>query len=435
MKKTAYYYLSLAAIVAGGLVSCQDENQGFTKEEISYAKFEKEYNENFEKDYGKIAPGHTWGFEMDTKANTRATDGTSSQYKLEQIGEYKENKNDGSNTQYVWKCKPACVEGTSDLQERIYAGENYPGIITQAERDYVFKYIQDHPNEGSTTCELGSYFLQDLGQVRHIYKSTPDNNGTIHDVQNNMEELVFDQVHFKDYNAGSGKDYYVTNTDILSPQYKDTYGSSYITNRYRYYYIPGYGCYLCFDYESKNKDDGSKVIADGIYDDWVIKVYPGENDLGRVFCEDLGSTLDLDFNDLVFDYCNYGTDANPNVYIEVKSLLGTLPMKFDGIVLRSADDVTIHDNVDGPSFFINKLVTTPGLIKVKGDNNRFDGNSGWENNTWNISNNPGRAPYMLRVAPNTAWTEENQRIDDLYPGFKPYVVSPDSEPNWWKKSN
>ncbi|GEM_PF-6573820 len=427
MKQASLCFISLAAILAGSLSSCHEYEGGYSEEEVAYAKFEKEYNENFENEYGKIADGHTWGFENDE--STRAAE-KSHQYRIVR-------NSDGSAR------IESIIGGSDGDKDYNYAQQNYPPAITSAEKTYVFQYLKNHPNEGSTTCKLNNYFLQNLGQYNYNeYTTTADQNGTTHTIKNteNMNELVFDDIHFESYNASIGYDYYVTNTNIKNPQYHDNYGSSYILTdkSYRYYYIPGDpsqnfpgGCYLCFDYITTSKDDGSKYYGDGIYNDWVIKVYPGENDLGRVFCEDLGSTHDLDFNDLVFDYCNYGTEKDPNVFIQVRSLLGTLEMKFGDVVLRTSEDVTPHDNVSGPSFFINQLVTSKGLIQVKGDNKRFGGDSGWSKNTWDISNNPGRAPYMLRVAPNTAWTSENQRIDSKYPDFKQYVVSPNTKPNWW----
>lgn len=59
MKKTAYYYLSLAAIVAGSLVSCQDDDRGFTSEEVKASVYERE----FIKAFGQPAANHAWGFD------------------------------------------------------------------------------------------------------------------------------------------------------------------------------------------------------------------------------------------------------------------------------------------------------------------------------------------------------------------------------------
>lgn len=59
MKKTAYYYLSLAAIVAGGLASCQDEDMGVDYETVRASVYEKA----FVSEFGSPAPDHQWGFD------------------------------------------------------------------------------------------------------------------------------------------------------------------------------------------------------------------------------------------------------------------------------------------------------------------------------------------------------------------------------------
>lgn len=441
MKRTSIYYFSLAAILAGSLASCQDDDMGYTSEEIAYAKFEKEYNENFVRDYGQIAPGHTWGF--DDKVGTRAVQDASCQYRIVRNA-------DGTVSSADKNIEPI-IGGQKNDANCKYAYVNCPPAITEAEKKYVFKYLADHPNQGSTTCDLDNYFLQNLGQyVEHEYTTTEDRNHNIHKVKNtnNMNQLTFDDVHFQSYNASIGYDYYVTNTEIRDPQYHDNYGSSFILTEdsYRFYYIPGNmhtgiyiknaqgedeeyvfqgGSYLCFDYITTNKDDQSKYLGDGYYDDWVIKVCPGEGDLWRVFCEDLGSTFDLDFNDLVFDYCDYGNNLTS---IKVLALEGTLPIFIDGKDLKGGD-LTAHHNVDMPVFFIDKPVEgTNNLISVKRDPN--NGNS-MEHGTCFIANGKDRAPYLLRVKPGVDWPAENQRIERKYPEFTKYVSAPTVQPNWW----
>lgn len=434
MKKTAYYYLSLAAIVAGGLVSCQDENQGFTKEEISYAKFEKEYNENFERDYGKIAEGHTWGFDKPTL--TRASSGESNQYKVNR------SRHETINGYYTDKATGEHVTGTGgsfDMEDIKYININCPPVITDAERAYVFQYLNDHPDEGDTKCELSNYFLQNLGQNPHTFMAYGYNNGHREDVatrtesNSQMDQLCFDGTHFKDYNSsGYGIDYYVTNTSIINPTYENSASTNQhtIENHYRFYYIPSDpennfegGCYLCFDYYLDSQN--AYYPGDGVYDDWVIKIYPGDGDLWRVFCEDLGSTIDLDFNDLVFDYCDYG---NGRTSIKVLALEGTLPIFIDGIDLKG-EDLEAHHTVDMPVFFINKKVEgTNNLISVK-RNPEDEDDKGY--GTCFIANGDNRAPYLLRVKPGVEWPDENQRIEHKYPSFTEYVSQPTARPDWW----
>lgn len=58
-----------------------------------------------------------------------------------------------------------------------------------------------------------------------------------------------------------------------------------------------------------NNHEGTytKGGADGYYSDWIVRITKAEGDndrvvaSGRIFCEDLGSSYDFDFNDIVFD--------------------------------------------------------------------------------------------------------------------------------------
>ncbi len=502
MKKTAYYYLSLAAIVAGGLVSCQDENQGFTKEEISYAKFEKEYNENFEREYGKIAPGHTWGF---GSVRTRAVNDLSIDLYPDESNQYRITRNtDGS------AAKAAHIGGGSGNDDDWYATDfvcqNAPAPITDEERAYVRQYVIDHPDDYVTTCPLNNYFIQNLNLNPHsgIQTYKADANGNyIHNGNSNnssyqkgnvvnnehMDQLTFDKVHFESYNNSTGYDYYVTNTAVFDPFYlcsdngdlslnrykhwqtntwiindKDTgiqandndefyvkdgtwwlndqdleipagvtnpngytHIGKEVHNAYRYYMVPGYGFYLCFDY-STHGQNGS-YYGDGLFDDWILKLSPGLNEKYRVFCEDLGSTLDLDFNDLVFDYCVYKDLGK--ISIEIKSLGGTLPITFAGKDLKGDDltanlnitnyvgSETLNDNI--PLFYIEE--TSIENVEIEVDNDMMG--------KCFIANTPGKAPYLLRVMLGTEWPAENERIEHKHSGFSDFVIEPAENPFWW----
>lgn len=103
------------------------------------------------------------------------------------------------------------------------------------------------------------------------------------------------------------------------------------------------GYYLGFDYEvHKSTDLGggayktTDINRDNYYSNWIVKISPANPDWykddhiwHRVMCEDLGSTNDYDFNDLVFDvyYTGTGTDADPYIaHIRIQASGGTLPI-------------------------------------------------------------------------------------------------------------
>lgn len=470
MKKIAIYYFSLAAIVGGSLASCQEADLGFSAEEIAQAKFEKEYQENFERDYGKIAPGHTWGFDAKvmTRSNTAPT-----RYKLEHCFDdtgvnYTENHNvqlpDGSwdNGTVTWKCRPAFMYqeggGTEDFDERNYAGLNYPGHVSQAEKEYVFYYLRTHPDKGITTCPLDNYFMQDLHQDPFPSPAANENSATEHcPGWGYMNNLYFDNNHFQDFNGTQySPDYYVVHTNVVNPSYQDSYGTNgnpslAVTryNRYRYYYIPPFtgtipadqtstgnaitidypgGFYLCFDYESYKEIDGNKEYCpfghpDKIYNDWVIKLTAGQYDTHRVFCEDLGSTFDLDFNDLVFDYVYYG----PGIEVKVLALVGTLPisMSYNTQVENIKTSNTIQESVNKTYFFsgASDIKSIEIAVSTVG-----------RGTCW-MKNVEGKAPYMIQVPAGTAWPAEHQRIENKYPDFSKYVTNPQEQPFFWGEFN
>ncbi len=69
------------------------------------------------------------------------------------------------------------------------------------------------------------------------------------------------------------------------------------------------GYYLGFDYARTSIEGGKKYVVerDGYYSNWIVKLSPATPMVKnstfnrRIMCEDLGNTLDFDFNDIVFD--------------------------------------------------------------------------------------------------------------------------------------
>ena len=94
------------------------------------------------------------------------------------------------------------------------------------------------------------------------------------------------------------------------------------------------GYYLAFDYEMhKQNTDGtwSNIFPDGFYSNWIVKLSPGnpqwsDHQWYRIMCEDLGSTDDFDFNDLVYDVYFTGTNDQYIAHIKVQAAGGTLPI-------------------------------------------------------------------------------------------------------------
>ncbi len=460
MKKTAYYYLSLAAIVAGGLVSCQDENQGFTQDEISYAATQRNYTKNFIAKYGEIDPNHTWGFDNNV---TRA-------WSDDGHGYFKVNRQRIANGE---------SEGfESNMGEEMfnYWKNTLPPAVEEDEALYVLKYVYNHPDEGDTRDIFSSYYMQAVGKVRHTY-TYKDNNGYTQSVIGcgQMDYLNVDREHNLDYNGGNAgwtctpvlnsdgvctgftnvsmsqpHDALVVKAATTSPSYKDSNDNGdKVFDHYRYYEIEypegsgHFGTYLCFDYASYKFDGEPKatnVEGDLHFDDWVVKIVDAHRVTNRVFCEDLGSIHDWDFNDLVFDYCIEAGVVN----IDVLAFSGTLPLGSDFADGENHILIDEHEPVGAESghAFLPKVAPVLASYRFESaytDIQQFafwavhNSTSQWEtgkdnhdipvNARWAIANFSGCAPCMIQVPTTVDWPDEGQDISDKYSKFSEYVTS------------
>lgn len=473
MKKTAYYYLSLAAIVAGGLVSCQDENQGFTQDEISYAATQRDYTKNFIAKYGEIDPNHTWGF---GSSATRALEGDVHAYYKVNRGEIMRGVKTGFQTG---------TEMTST--EFNFFKSSLPPEVTVDEAKYVCQYIYNHPEEGYEQELFTTYFVQSVAKVKHTY-SYYDNNHSLHsDVGcSKMDYLHIDQEHNNDFNSsncgwifdptivdekctamtptGSYQplEALVVRSKTTNPTYKDSWsggtcdyspdGDHVIYGHALYYRVEWpvnsgkYGTYLAFDYASA----GGEETGDGHYDDWVVKITDAHRATNRVFCEDLGSIHDWDFNDLVFDY----TIESGWVYIDVLAFSGTLPL---GSNFADGDKKLLIESHEpegaepGHAFLPKEapILKSYKFESAYTDIQQFtfwavhNSTSQWEtskdnhdipvNARWAIRNQSGCAPYMIQVPTTVNWPDEEQEIGVKYPNFKKWVGNNgDGHTDWWK---
>ena len=92
------------------------------------------------------------------------------------------------------------------------------------------------------------------------------------------------------------------------------------------------GYYLGFDYETYKNTNWQ---PDGYYNNWIMKISDAlpqsapepSSYVRRVMCEDLGTTDDFDFNDLVFDVSFYKVaEGNYTANVTVRAVGGTLPI-------------------------------------------------------------------------------------------------------------
>lgn len=219
---------------------------------------------------------------------------------------------------YSYTTAPSRLAETSDAQvnvnffkivdfenaDRTWLGQQYPELakyidnapsttdrgeyVSQHEFDVVMAYLAEHPDEGSTECNLSTYFIQNVGSSKDQYSMDyMTEEGNVHHSQsviggNQMDYLTINGAHIPDYNATDGKRALVIDIPVSDPTYHDSYGDQDNTkyDAYRYYYIEVDGvvnCYLCFDYRMKKYDNGMcDYQGDKVYSDWVIKLVPAD---------------------------------------------------------------------------------------------------------------------------------------------------------------
>lgn len=188
------------------------------------------------------------------------------------------------------------------------------------------------------------------------------------------------------------------------------------------------------DWQIGNVTGGNMCIpANDIYTDWIIRLVnaqPVEDPVvesGRIFCEDLGSIGDFDFNDVVFDAFIY---QSGKIHIDVLAAGGTLPMK-----------VANHDIVAGMKNNVQKKMVNTGLdtapvysfdIPAKAENvpeyaslkdipvvvtqkvNQYDQDIMLKAET-------GAAPQKICLPVGTKWVDEYVDINAAYPNFENWV--------------
>lgn len=312
------------------------------------------------------------------------------------------------------------------------------------------------------------------------------------------------QNHLDDFNSGSGYGYrsgkqnaiLVTNANVKNWTYGNSYGSSLPHDKYILVYLEGddyKGWYLGFDFESWGDNLKNRIVADGICNDWIIKIGNfGDStpyNPARIMCEDLGGdrttnnypqASDIDYNDIVLDV---KLEDNQSVTLTLQAAGGTLPLLVtygdiplfetheffqesytwdEGKNNRGNINYSVMYNTGADNGGVNKPVVefklffkgqTPSGTKYKQVNNvdkfvfgdlhlkvyRQGIDDYMKSNTTNLSvaewvdlgNVSGQAPLKLCVPSTTKWLKERQEINLGYPKFMDWVGNPLQK--FWEK--
>ncbi len=384
------------------------------------------------------------------------------------------------------------------------------GDVTNYERAYVYWWFSTHLWPQTLSVNWSEFFIENVwGQPEHSgftgdyqdpgYTGTigcgmdaltilkegksptnaPTNPNYITDIttamthaQDEPSSVFYEPIN--DYNSAGGEKEQVMYVHDVSTKdffYKETRGQTKpFHNNWTIQYING-NYYLAFDYWCQKKDDNgflqddySLIKPDGFYNDWILKISSGTHKVDaytrRIMCEDLGTTFDWDFNDLVFDVTIYSGDygnGNSGYYAQItlQAAGGTLP-----IYIGQKDeaheahflfgvDTTVPVNVDAaggvrrPAVVFHlpiesSLVTTTQVEYTDKDGNKqtkyvytidynkipiyvtYKNDENGEAITV-LQSEKGKVPQKFSCPNDTYWMKEFKNIKSGHPNFTKWV--------------
>lgn len=312
-----------------------------------------------------------------------------------------------------------------------------------------------------------TYFVQQVWKGIAEYTAQNNDGSTTSGIVggDHMDYLVDDggfengnhfyNFNYSDYQLGRKGMMLIEHGNTTNFGYHSSMGSTDWYNHFRLVELHG-NYYVGFDFESAGPDN--KVARDNIYNDWIIKIVPGNveetHNWYRIMCEDLGSTYDYDFNDLVYDVYFTGNSTDGYVaHIAVQASGGTLPIylgvlddahethnmlqngKAEKISANRYTPVNVGAGVDGvgPYYFVYNMEhkdekgTDPDYIPiyVTSTDNRATAKNAFVLPT---TNKTSKAPQKICIPGNqTKWTKENQQIEWAYPHFDAWVPDQNGE--------
>ena len=377
------------------------------------------YQENFVKTFGNIDPKNDWGFGQDIPCAPKPTKGVNA------------NANEWGG--YV----------------------EVPNRLTEAQIATVTSWFATHPNPQGIAVNWSDFFVQQVSSTNY---------------GKNMDKLTCGKAedHINNFNSGDGstngnvcywqdpnnennrlyrtdKIQFMVNSSTECFGYHESRGTFNQQYNDKYVIIPGSmidssvaGMYFVgFDYNSsKGPNSPENIDADGYYNDWIVKITPGlYTPKGqRIMCEDLGTTADFDFNDIVVDVYNDwrgypGNNGTAATIVTVRAAGGTLPATVAGNDIHKLFGVDTKDMVN------TGIKTAPvAIFRIPQVNNAKDiqimvGNDG---GTWELKTATGAAPQKILVPSTTKWSKEYKNIMKSYPNFEKYVQDAAANEQWYK---
>lgn len=292
------------------------------------------------------------------------------------------------------------------------------------------------------------------------------------------DDSAEDYQHFYNFNnsnsqLGQKGMMLIKNSNTTNFAYHNSQADKTWWNHYRLVNLHG-NWYVGFDFESEMKGDtdyDKDIPRDYKYNDWIVKIIPGTGTIQpkertntiqrRIMCEDLGSTFDFDFNDLVFDvkytreekfennaWVAKNSDGKWDATITLQAVGGTLPIYITNFDEKEYDahklmggtkssngtysPVNVGTNATHDPVTLDMVrvtSTNPDNIVIRVTSpdaiNRPDATKTLELPSPSGRQNFGEnlAPMKICVPKDVRWTKEYQQIEWAYPGFAEWVQS------------
>ena len=468
---------ALAVAISGAFVSCNKDDV-FSDSLIEQKA--KAFDETFFAGYGIPAPNHTWGFESNTITRGEII-----------------TRGDSDCGQ--------CYKYDMQYDTPSFPKTGHPAPISDSERAYVKNWFETNPGLSEVGLDIHDFYIQHVwGQANKNYNVRNEDTGVVEVNQGTMDYCEVgdgtNYTHVLDFNANGPGSYgivYMRNSSALSFGFHATWGDNRDYHNFKLAHIVGTaedgtkidGWYVGLAMYGSKWDNGTKVLNYdqlNYADDWILKIVPGEStppgddweiiegykveEVGRVFCEDLGvsSLNDIDYNDIVFDaailhrWCKLVTKKNGQVINETYSfsLNGYIGynthsaevwlLAAGGTIPATVGGQEVHNQFSGKSTKI-MINTAKDNSKLRGAEiaehdpvqldyidginsiNEIDIYALFNNQVIKIDNSEGHAPYKLKVPLGTRWTKEREKIGEAYPKFTEYCSDPTVK--FWEGNN
>lgn len=449
------HHLIPAALAALTLAAC-------SVEETATVDKTETYYQDFYRSFGLPAKNQTWGFPKGTKPA---------------VPFVKQNAPTGRDGH-----KASCDKQGNDWYLEIDYND-IPKPVTDTERERVVAAFRDPTWPALQPVAWSEFFVQQVfeGDTKYKVESWSISGGTDtqHDIGNEfvgsdkMDYITcygLDNEHLKDFNHGRGggefgiasaqnveghRDFIVRvkNSDTREFSYGDAISQSAVDKDFILKMVDG-AYYVGFNYTLPQMDENNvytdtkegkymKLLgANDVYDDWIIKITPAiyktvdETDTrgangGRIICEDLGTTGDWDFNDLVLDvvYTKYENNAWTEPVATIRAAGGRLPL--------FVEDHEVHDLLGVPRTQITNTgwnSAPVAIFRLDGDYLTDDGHVDLgqvpikvvqEDGTETLLQAyQGQPAAKIQVKPTYKWCVEKHHIKTAYPTFADYVANP-----------